>query len=217
MYKYQKALIITPIAIVILMIPIVLFLTGTFGTTIGYIALNLVYWLVFCIPCIAYVVKKSGFNIQQFYTTNNLNNKKRNLIYNLLAFLPVIATGFIVFIPIIGVAPLMTFFIAALYALINGSIEELFWRGLYSQFFDKIGWAYIFPTILFSLWHIAIALAKGMIWHGGILTLVMGAAFMGVLWGFIAFKTKNIRYTTIAHILTNFFAFSGMIYDNWFV
>ena len=70
---------------------------------------------------------------------------------------------------------------------------------------------------MFSGWHIALTLIRGMVYTGGNIALLAGASFMGVLWGFIAYKTKSVRYTTVAHIITNFFAFSGLIYENWFL
>mgnify|MGYP005834088471 CR=1 FL=1 len=39
---------------------------------------------------------------------------------------------------------------------------------------------------------------------------------MGILWGWVAFRTKSIKVVTIAHIITDFFAFTGLIFDNWF-
>ncbi len=82
---------------------------------------------------------------------------------------------------------------------------------------NTVFFAYIYPTIMFSCWHIALALAQGMVYTGGGLALIGGASFMGFLWGIVAFKTKSIKYTTIAHVLTNCFAFSGLIYENWFL
>lgn len=76
--------------------------------------------------------------------------------------------------------------------------------------------AYIVPTILFSCWHIALLFANGITYSGGAPALVGGASFMGFLWGFVMFKTKNIKIVITAHVLTNFFAFSQLLYDNWF-
>jgi membrane protease YdiL (CAAX protease family) len=54
-------------------------------------------------------------------------------------------------------------------------------------------------------------------YQGGFAALVGGAALMGFIWGFVAYKTKSLRAVTIAHVAANFFAFSAMIYDNWFI
>ena len=213
--KSGYGVIIFSIILVVFMILFVPWATVVLGKTIGYVVSNLVYWFVFCVPMIAFYAKGSWSNIKVLYSKNC--GDTRAILYNAAAFLPVLATGFLVFIPTIREAPVMVVVFAFIYAVVNGTIEELFWRGIYNKLFTKIGMAYIVPTILFSLWHIALALAKGMVYHGGALALLGGAAFMGVLWGIIAYNTKSIRYTTIAHILTNFFAFSGLIYENWFV
>lgn len=56
-----------------------------------------------------------------------------------------------------------------------------------------------------------------MVYQGGFLSLVGGAFFMGLLWGWVSYKTKSIKIVTIAHIITNFFSFTGMIFENWFI
>ena len=103
-----------------------------------------------------------------------------------------------------------------IYAIINGSLEELFWRYTFNKNFkDSIYFTYLLPTIIFTCWHIALCFAKGVTYHGGALALVGGAGFMGLLWGYIMYKTKDIKIVMIAHILTNFFAFSHLIVENW--
>ena len=54
-------------------------------------------------------------------------------------------------------------------------------------------------------------------YQGGVASLVGGAFFMGVLWGLVAYKTRSIKVVTIANIIADFFAFTGLIYENWFV
>ncbi|WP_101909443.1 type II CAAX prenyl endopeptidase Rce1 family protein [Marasmitruncus massiliensis] len=72
----------------------------------------------------------------------------------ILAYLPCFGTLFAVFIPEITVIPIQALEIALLYALVNGTIEELFWRGV----------------------------LKNMKYQGGFATLVGGTVFMGFLW-----------------------------------
>ena len=195
----------------ILFIP---WVTAMLGKTKGYIVSNMVYWGIFCLPLTILYTKGSWTSIKSMYSAA-LEGKKI-VLYNAAAFFPVVATGIIVFIPTVQKAPAVAILLALAYAVVNGTMEELFWRGLYNTVFTSIGTAYIIPTILFSMWHIALALANGMLYHGGAVALLGGAAFMGVLWGAVAYETKSIRFTTMAHVLTNFFAFSGLIYDNWY-
>ena len=60
--------------------------------------------------------------------------------------------------------------------------------------------AYIIPTIIFTCWHFALLLCKGMSYNGGALALVGGAGFMGVIWRYVMFHTKNIKITIMAHV-----------------
>jgi membrane protease YdiL (CAAX protease family) len=136
--------------------------------------------------------------------------------YFSLAFIPCVATFFVVFknyAPKVGIPVLL---IALSSALINGTFEEMLWRGAYNKIFNNnIILGYLYPSVFFGIWHIALYLAKGMVYQGGFASLVGGASFMGLLWGLVVYKTKSIKVVTFAHILTNFFAFTGMIFENW--
>lgn len=204
--------------LVIVMIIFSLFIGNVVNKAISYILTSLVYWFIFCIPLSFYFLGGCK-GIKNAYAKPSLPKSTTNTrILMILAFLPCIGTLFAVFIPKITTIPIRVFGIALLYALINGTVEELFWRGIFVRTFpNKILKGYILPALLFGLWHIALYILKDMKYQGGLATLVGGATFMGFLWGFVVYKTKSIRVVTIAHIITNFFAFSGMIYDNWFI
>ncbi len=57
--------------------------------------------------------------------------------------------------------------------------------------------AYVYPTIFFGIWHISLYFAKGMVYQGGFPSLVGGAFFMGLLWGWVVYKTEFIK--TVEH------------------
>ena len=180
--------------------------------------MNLIYWVIFCIPSIIFIINGKKQDFVKMYTSKTTMSKGKLSIYNLIAFLPVLPVCIIAFIPVIKAGAIVSIIIAFFYAVLNGFIEELFWRGLFNKAFDdNIIFAFIYPVIMFAGWHIALTLVKGMTYTGGNISLLAGASFMGVLWGFVAYKTKSVRYTTVAHIITNFFAFSGLIYENWFL
>ncbi|MGG1663144.1 CPBP family intramembrane glutamic endopeptidase [Brevibacillus sp. NRS-1366] len=108
-------------------------------------------------------------------------------------------------------------FLALLFALINAPLEELLWRGVFPDHFPHhpvLG--FLYPTICFGLWHFAPALAKDSGMDGGLLSFAGGAFFMGSLWGWYAYRYKTILPTTVSHVFTNFFAFTGFLYVNWF-
>ncbi|MDF2871773.1 MAG: Abortive infection protein [Anaerocolumna sp.] len=192
------------------------FLTIQIGKTTGYIAGFCIYWFIFCLPISLYC--SNGFGkLREIYTQkSNITAVIRN-IYYLLAFMPCIAIFFVVFKKVAPIAGFQVLVIALVFAIINGTFEELFWRGIFNKIFNNnIFLAYIYPSLFFGIWHIALYLAKGIIYQGGFASLVGGSFFMGLLWGWVAYKTKSIKVVTAVHIITNFFAFTGLIYQNWF-
>jgi len=138
--------------------------------------------------------------------------------YYFIALIPCIATFFAVFKNIAPIAGLQVLILALVFGMINGTLEEMFWRGNFNKIFnDHLIWAYLYPSLFFGIWHIALFSAKGIVYQGGAGSLVGGSLFMGLLWGLAAYKTKSVKIVTAAHIITNFFAFTGLIYQNWFM
>lgn len=210
-------LLCVPILLCIFMIIIIPFLTNIIGTTTGYIIGFCIYWFVFCVPASYYFSNGSG-GIKGIYSQMTRLATKNKIIYYILAFVPCFGVLFAVFIEIASKAGFQVLLLALVFALINGTIEEMFWRGLFNKIFtDNIFLAFLFPSLFFGIWHISLFLAKEIEYQGGFVSLVGGAYIVGLLWGGIAYKTKSIKVVTIAHIITNFMAFTGLIYQNWFM
>ena len=211
----KKTSISSAIILVVMMMLFSLFIGNLLNITLAYFFTFLVYWFLFCIPISYYCL--GGINGIKAIYAQPKKPGNNEILFTILAFLPCIATFYVIFINIYS-APSELFIIAASFALINGVIEELFWRGVFITLFPKnILFGYILPALLFGLWHIALFFSKGIVYQGGFISLVGGSMFMGFLWGFIAYQTKSIKAITIAHVITNFFAFSGLIYRNWFM
>ena len=213
--KQVVLLFIAPILCITMLISFPIF-TAVFGKTMGYVLGFCSYWFLFCIPFSLYSC--NGFNgLKELYSPlSNISATIKMLNY-LLAFIPCIAIFFVVFKEFVPNAGFRVLAIALLFALINGTFEEMFWRGVFNKVFhNNIYLSYIYPSLFFGIWHIALYLAKGMVYQGGFASLVGGAFFMGLLWGWVAYKTRSIKVVTLAHITANFFAFTGLIYENWF-
>lgn len=215
--KKKIVLLCTTLLLVGIMIVIVPVLTTVLGKSIGYIIAFCIYWFAFCIPISLYVCG-SLRELTAIYTMRISILRKSRIAYYCLAFVPCLATLIVVFIRVVSQTTIQVLAISLVFALINALIEELFWRGVFNKMFDnKIFFAYIYPSILFGAWHIALYLARGINYQGGVASLVGGAVFMGFLWGWIAYKTKSIKEISLAHIIVNFFAFTGLIYENWYM
>ena len=73
-----------------------------------------------------------------------------------------------------------------------------------------LGWA------LFTLWHVPLALSVGITFDHGAVALIGGAALLGLFWTWIAWRTGSVFYVSIAHGLTNIFAFWVLFDRNGF-
>jgi membrane protease YdiL (CAAX protease family) len=102
-------------------------------------------------------------------------------------------------------------------SVVNGLIEEFYWRGLYFLEYRDNKWiGFFLSTLLFGAWHFAVWFAKGVHYNGGILPLVGGAYFLGLLWAWVTRSTGNFRAAAFAHSLINLFALTGLFVANGF-
>jgi len=133
-----------------------------------------------------------------------------------LTWLPVAATLLVGFLPSVSRVPPPMLAAVLGVSLINGVTEELFWRGAFvSSFPGSLKLGYIYPLTMFASWHIALALVPGVRYEGGLPALLGGAAVFGVFWGWTVWRTHDLRSVTVAHVLTNTFAFTQLALGNW--
>ncbi len=142
---------------------------------------------------------------------------KYRFLFNATALLPVVGIFFLSFLPNVSYLSLHTGILVLIAAILNGLIEEIYWRGLYlKEYGNSLLIGLILSTLLFTTWHISLWYAKGIEYKGGLLALVGGAFMMGLLWSFISRKVKNIKICIIAHIIVNIFAFTELFVQNSF-
>jgi membrane protease YdiL (CAAX protease family) len=135
----------------------------------------------------------------------------------LAAFLPAFGTFFVAFLPNAAMLTFSTGVLLVLTAVINGSVEELYWRGLYLvEYPSDTRTGFIFSWLLFGAWHISLWFSRGVIFADGFFALVGGAFGLGLLWTWSARSSGNLRTVIPAHILTNLFAFTALFVDNGF-
>ena len=190
-------------------------ITSTYlGPKWGYIIGLAGYWT----HCLFTAWLMAGFDLKYF--KNAWNGKSENnhakWIY-LAAFIPIIPTSLITFLyPLTNLTP-TTLLLAIFTSIVNGPIEEFYWRGLYLLEYHDNKWiGFFLSTLLFGLWHFAVWFAKGVHYNGGILPLVGGAYFLGLLWAWVTRSTGNFRAAAFAHILVNLFALTGLFVNNGF-
>lgn len=178
----------------------------------GYLFSMTAYWLMFCLPVIG-LHALPGNDGRLF--SEKLPWRDWWLIPLLLVQVGVVAIAN--FVPNTAILTSGSMYLAMLIAAINGPLEEMAWRGGFlGTFRDRprlgfwLGWA------LFTAWHIPLALSVGVVFDGGALALIGGAAGLGLLWSWVAWRTGSVFYASIAHGLTNLFAFWVLFSRNGF-
>ena len=94
-------------------------------------------------------------------------------------------------------------------AIINGTCEEILWRGLYIKNFpNKVMLGLIYPSIGFAIWHLSPQLVfpseGGII---GVLIFIISTFFLGFCYGWVSYKTKSIKWNALSHSLNSILAF----------
>ena len=210
--EQKTLLVITPLIVLVL---IYLFpaLTHSLGTSRGLLIALGVYWGG---VCIGFGVLMIGHrNLKHLYARPKNLWARSNGLNLALAILPVILVFFAGFLPVLASLSPRIFLLAIAFAIINGAAEELFWRGAFiTRFPSDVRFAIIFPVVLFTVWHIALALVKGATYQGGPVALIGGAAIMGLVWAVLTWRTKSIYLSTLSHIGVNMLAFPGVLLAN---
>lgn len=106
-------------------------------------------------------------------------------------------------------APLTLILFAIPLATINGICEEILWRGLYVSIFPENFWlAILYPSIGFALWHLV---PLSIFSDGNKWKFILSTFFLGLAYGFIAYKTDSVLWTAVSHSLGGILALSGML------
>ena len=183
--------------------------TSYLGPKWGYITGLIGYWC-YCLL--------SGSNWRRFESAwRSASGRRYAWWIPAAAFLPVIPTFFFLFLPIASKLTLATASLAIVVSVVNGPVEEFYWRGLYLlEYGDDKRVGFFLSTLLFGAWHFAVWFAKGVHYKEGIFLLVGGAYILGMLWAWVTRSTGNFRTAAFAHMLLNLCALSALFADNGF-
>lgn len=188
--------------------------TFLLGPKWGYVMGFLGYW-AYCLVT-AWLVSGGDWNYFRSLWDQQRRNKYATGI-GLAAFIPALGVFFVSFLPNVAKLSFSAGALLLLMVLLNGFIEELYWRGLYLLEYPhdtRIG--FILSWLLFGAWHVSLWFARGMIYKDGFLALVGGAYGLGLIWTWVARSNGNLRAVVPAHILANLFAFTALFVDNGF-
>jgi membrane protease YdiL (CAAX protease family) len=131
-----------------------------------------------------------------------LKRPKGKPYHSLLAFIPVVPC---IFSFILGMQYIQNPVLIALwilFAILTPFFEELFWRG---YLIENLNWkpaiSIIYSAVMFTashplLWGVFSIMNRSLIMIPPLLT-------MGIIWGYVYWKTKSLRYNIIAHFLVD--------------
>ena len=179
---------------------------GCLGREAGYLLGFACYWLLFGLAIPVMLVGKDNF--ASLLRDRNPLFSRRNWLAAGLWFVICVVTvlmygrGF-------SLAPLNLIIFSIPLAVTNGVCEELFWRGLYIRAFPGNPWlGFIYPAAGFALWHL---IPLSVFPAENIPGFILSTLFLGLAYGFIAFRAGSARWTAISHSLSGILALSGLL------
>ena len=182
------------------------FLSKRLGKDASYLLGFIFYWIIWCVVVPLLYLGKDGF-LSLFVDETPLLSRPNWLAAVLWAFITLVSL--IMYGKSFIQAPLTLILIAIPMATINGVCEELLWRGLYVRAFPDNFWlAILFPAIGFALWHLV---PLQIFSDGNKFQFILSTFFLGLAYGFIAYKTGSAKWTAISHSFNGILALSGYL------
>jgi membrane protease YdiL (CAAX protease family) len=87
-------------------------------------------------------------------------------------------------------------------ATANALLEEVMWRGVFITFWPRNPWlGWVWPAAGFAAWHFAPQVIHPSPMGPGV--FVTASFFLGLSWGWVAFKTGGLRLVSISHVVTD--------------
>lgn len=185
---------------------------------VDYLTKTVLKLLLFTITPYIYMIynKKSNFKLAFNLKGFNKNQLKMGIILGVISFSIILVTYFIlknvIDLELIAqdlqnkskITSANFIFVALYITFVNSFLEEFFFRGfiflnLYELKFKKT--AYIYSSLIFALYHIAIFKSWFNIWL--ILLALTGLMSVGFIFNFINTKSKNFINSWIVHILAD--------------
>ena len=206
----QIALIVAPVLILICELFAFLWFTKWFGFTRGYLVAFMLYWII-CLILSLWIVGYDGFKNLFHFTSAPFG--KPAMLGIILLILPPLLAGLTAFRVNIQRVSFLILLVSAGLALVNGTLEEVLWRGAYVTVFPKhLTLGYLYPALGFAVWHLAPQIVRPSSMPGGIISFILGALFLGLCWGWVAWQTNSIILATISHVLTDFLGLGALVY-----
>lgn len=207
----DKLLIMAPLLLLLTTYLVFSIAVKLVGLKPGYLIGFLFYWIAWCLVFPLWLLGKEAF-FSMFRKVANPLGRPKWLGAIFLFALPLFTLVYALPMQL----PKATFLIIVLslaIAIVNATCEEILWRGVYFKIFSSsTWWGYFYPAIWFGLWHYAPQSVLTSSYPGGAHSLVLFAVILGLMWGWVAWKTRSIRWVTLAHIMLDFSGLGALFY-----
>ncbi len=172
------------------------------GPDLGYLLGFVFYWL-WCVGVPLVLFGKEGF-LSLFREESPLFRRENWFLITLLA-LTVIGAVVAYFIPNLTRVSLWVVLFSPI-TIVNGTCEEVLWRGTYVKAFRQdVLLACFYPAFGFAVSHVSPELVFPA--EGGVLPFVISTLFLGLAYGWVAYRTGSAKWTAITHSLIGLLAF----------
>jgi membrane protease YdiL (CAAX protease family) len=205
-----RSFLIAPIVLIIATYAVFRLLIPAAGERTASFAGFAFYWLVGGIALPVALIGRDG--VAALFERRPVRRDLRFTIALILLALPV-AFGFLFAFPaILPFASGATLAGLAAYAVVNGTLEEIFWRGTFARRFPSNPWlGVIYPAVIFSLWQLVPWAVFPSLLHVPAF-IVLGVALpVGLLYNWVAWRTGSIHWTVLSHVLTNLSGVGAMV------
>jgi membrane protease YdiL (CAAX protease family) len=168
----------------------------------------LFYWIFWCIlvplELIGWEEIKALFSLYKSYF---------NVAIVACLLVPLVLGYGYVFPQVTAKASLLIVIASLLMAVVNATLEEVLWRGVYIKCFnDNKTFAILYSSAGFAVWHYCPQIIYSNQHAGGANSFVVFAFVLGLLYAFAAYKQKTIFWVTISHILFDFSGLGARLY-----
>jgi membrane protease YdiL (CAAX protease family) len=168
----------------------------------------LFYWIFWCLFVPLQLVGWEG--IKGMFSTS-----RTNLSFSvvLCLLLPLVLGYGYVFPRAVVKANMVIVVVSLLMAIVNATLEEVLWRGVYIKCFNDNKWlAIVYSSAGFAIWHYCPQIIYSNPNPGGAHSFVAFAFVLGLLYAFAAYKQQSIFWVTISHILFDFSGLGARVY-----
>ena len=206
--RAQKFVLLIPFLLIPSTALVFVVLSQLLGPELGYVLGFLFYWIVWCFLIPIFMLGAGG--AASLLSEEYPLFRRSNFLPAVLLVVILLVTVFMYPPSQLAAASSRLLLIAIPVAIINGIGEEALWRGVYVRMYPgSFALSVIYPTVGYALWHISPQLVFPA--EGGVWPFVISTFFLGISYGWIAYRTRSVMWPAIAHSIGGILSLGGFI------